>query len=134
MREKELLLLSNSKGPLFEPFVTLKCYPIEFIFAEKLETLIYRGSENSRMKDYHDLYTLAASEKILNRENLAKAIRLVFEHRKTPFQLPIQFDSIAVEALQEYWKRYQKTALTRLSDQIAKVIEVINQVLDQSLF
>ena len=133
LREKELLLLSNSKEP-FEPSVTMKCYPIEFIFAEKLETLIYRKSENSRMKDYHDLYTLASSEKILNREDLAKAIRLVFEHRKTSLRLPIQFDAIAVEALQEYWKRYQKTALTRLPDQIGMVIEVINKVLVQIIF
>ena len=42
VREKELLLLSNSKGPLFEPSLTVNCYPMEFVFAEKLETAIFR--------------------------------------------------------------------------------------------
>ena len=127
--EKELLLLSNSKGPLFEPSLTVNCYPMEFVFAEKLETAIFRGADNSRMKDFHDLYTIASSGKMLNEKDTAKAIRLVFEHRKTPIRLPMQFDSSALEALQQYWGRYHKTATAsaRLPGQIVEVIEVINK-------
>ncbi|HSX26279.1 MAG TPA: nucleotidyl transferase AbiEii/AbiGii toxin family protein [Chlamydiales bacterium] len=127
--EKEFLLLSNSKGPLFEPSLTVNCYPMEFVFAEKLETAIFRGADNSRMKDFHDLYTLASSEKMLNWADTSKAIRLVFEHRKTPLRLPMQFDSLALEALQQYWGRYHKTATasSRLPSQIVEVIEVINK-------
>lgn len=132
-QEKKLLLLSNSKGPLFEPSLTVSCYPMEFIFAEKLETAIFRGANNSRMKDFHDLYTLASSEKMLNAKDTAKAIRLVFEHRKTLLQLPIQFDSSTLKALQEYWDRYHPRAIAsaHLPHQIAEVIEVINDVLDK---
>lgn len=128
VREKELLLLSNSKGPLFEPSLTVNCYPMEFVFAEKLETAIFRGADNSRMKDFHDLYTLASSGKILNWADTSKAIRLVFEHRKTPLRLPIQFDSSALETLQQYWTRYHKTAAAaaRLPNQIMEVIDVVN--------
>ncbi|HAB98825.1 MAG TPA: hypothetical protein DCE71_03275 [Parachlamydiales bacterium] len=131
IHEKELLLLSNSKGPLFEPSLTVNCYPMEFVFAEKLETAIFRGADNSRMKDFHDLYTLAISGKMLNWADTSKAIRLVFEHRKTPLRLPIQFDSSALEALQQYWGRYHKTATaaTRLPSQIVEVIEVVNKFL-----
>jgi predicted nucleotidyltransferase component of viral defense system len=126
--EKELLLLSNSKGPLFEPSLIVNCYPMEFVFAEKLETAIFRGADNSRMKDFHDLYTLANSGK-LNRADTAKAIRLVFEHRKTTLRLPVQFDPSAIETLQSYWERYHQTttAAVPLPHQIAKIIEVINQ-------
>lgn len=126
--EKEFLLLSSAKGPLFEPSLTVNCYPMEFVFAEKLETAIFRGADNSRMKDFHDLYTLASSEKMLNFGDTVKAIRLVFEHRKTPLQLPMQFDSSALEALQQYWGRYHKTAIAsvRLPSQIVEVIELIN--------
>ncbi|PIS02578.1 MAG: hypothetical protein COT85_04655 [Chlamydiae bacterium CG10_big_fil_rev_8_21_14_0_10_42_34] len=129
VREKELLLLSNSKGPLFEPSLTVNCYPMEFVFAEKLETAIFRGADNSRMKDFHDLYTIASSEKMLNEPDTAKAIRLVFEHRKTPIRLPMQFDTSALEALQKYWDRYHKTATAsaRLPSQIVDVIEVVNR-------
>ena len=132
VREKEFLLLSNSKGPLFESSLTVNCYPIEFIFAEKLETAIFRGADNSRMKDFHDLYTLASSEKMLNGKDIVKAIQLVFEHRKTPLRLPMQFDSSAIVALQRYWGRYRKTAAVsaRLPNQITEVIDVINKVFD----
>lgn len=133
MREKEFLLLSNSKGPLFEPSLTVNCYPMEFIFAEKLETAIFRGGDNSRMKDFHDLYTLASSEGLLNKENTAKAIRLIFEHRKTPLRLPIQFDPSALESLQKYWGRYRQTATLSkvLPAQIEGIIEIINNLIDR---
>lgn len=131
VREKEFLLLSSTKGPLFEPSLTVNCYPMEFVFAEKLETAIFRGADNSRMKDFHDLYTIASSGKMLNEQDTAKAIRLVFEHRKTPIRLPMQFDVSVIEALQQYWDRYHKTITVsaHLPNQIAEVIEIINNVL-----
>ena len=83
------------------------------------------------MKDFHDLYTLASSGEMLNEEDAAKAIRLVFEHRKTPLRLPIRFDASALEALQKYWGRYHKTATAsaHLPNQMVEVIEVINKAL-----
>lgn len=131
VREKELLLLSNSQGPLFESSLTVKCYPMEFVFAEKLETTIYRGAGNSRMKDFHDLYTLASSGEMLNEEDTAKAIRLVFEHRNTPLRLPVRFHPSALNALQKYWGRYHQMTTTsaRLPNQMVEVIEVINKAL-----
>ena len=74
--KKEFQLLSNSKGPLFESSLTVNCYPMEFIFAEKLETVIFRGADNSRMKDFHDLYTLVSAEKLLNEEDTTRAVIL----------------------------------------------------------
>lgn len=132
IQEKELLLLSNSQGPLFEPSLSIKCYPMEFIFAEKLETTIYRGTGNSRMKDFHDLYTLSSSKEILdNEEGVKKAIRLVFEHRKTPLRLPIRFNPSGLMALQKYWGRYYQTAgaTVRLPNEISEVIKAINRIL-----
>lgn len=135
VHEKELLLLSNSKGPLFEPSITVNCYPMEFVFAEKLETAVFRGANNSRMKDFHDLYTIANSEKMLNEKDIAKVIRLVFEHRKTPVRLPIEFDSSVLEALQQYWRRYRHSAtLTKaLPEQIEEVILVINMLIKKNI-
>jgi predicted nucleotidyltransferase component of viral defense system len=126
--QQKILLLANSKGPLFEPSLTVQCYPVEFIFAEKLETAVFRGAENSRMKDFHDLYSLASSKTILSRDDVVKAVRLVFEHRKTPLRLPLNFDLSTLEALQKYWIRYHKTATARLPNQIAEIIGAINRV------
>lgn len=131
VHEQEILLLSNSKGPLFEPSVTLRCYPIEFVFAEKLETLIYRGADNSRMKDFHDLYTLIYTRKILNKNETKKAINAVFKHRNTPLRLPIKFDDSEINALQNYWNRYIETITDNiLPFQIEYVIKTINKWLD----
>ena len=133
VHEKEFLLLSNAKGPLFEPSLTVNCYPMEFVFAEKLETAIFRGADNSRMKDFHDLYTIASSGKMLNEKDAAKAIRLVFELRKTPIRLPMRFDVSALEALQQYWGRYRHSAALAkvLPEQIEEVIAVTNKLVDK---
>lgn len=45
-QDQRFMLLSNSKGPLFESSVTVKCSPMEFVFAEKLETVVFRGTDN----------------------------------------------------------------------------------------
>lgn len=74
-------LTTSSKGALFEQSVSLSCYPKGFIFAEKLETIIYRGSFNSRMKDFHDLYSMILSPAFSPVHDLEAIIRLVFEHR-----------------------------------------------------
>lgn len=135
VREKEIFLLSNSKGPLFEPSLVVKCYPVEFIFAEKLETVVYRGDENSRMKDFHDLYTLVLNETVLDKDRTQSAIKAVFKHRKTSLQFPISFNVSAVQTLQAYWLRYRQTTTTSdlIPQHISQVIERINNWL-QALF
>jgi predicted nucleotidyltransferase component of viral defense system len=127
--EKKVMLVANSKGPLFESSLTLKCYPIEFVFAEKLETVIYRGPDNSRMKDFHDLYTMISKENILDKEETKSAILAVFNHRKTHLELPIQFDTSTFNALQVYWARYRQTVTAgkTLPDQIEQVLGVVNE-------
>lgn len=44
----------RDKGPLFEEVIELNAYPPEYIFAEKLEAIIYLDDINGRMKDFHD--------------------------------------------------------------------------------
>lgn len=129
IQEQNVLLIGNSNGPLFEPSVTLRCYPIEFVFAEKLETVVFRGAENSRMKDFHDLHTLVCTKETLSRKMTMNAIHAVFEHRKTPLRLPIGFDITGLEALQNYWDRYRQTATAgnALPNRIEQIIEVINK-------
>ena len=51
-----LNLTDTSKGPLFESQIQVRSYPKEFIFAEKLETVVHRGIGNSRMKIFTILF------------------------------------------------------------------------------
>ncbi len=128
--EYAIPLTASSKGVLFENTVKLSCYPKEFIFAEKLETIIYRGSFNSRMKDFHDLYSLISSSHLSSFHNLEEIIRLVFEHRKTPLTLPITYTEGEMKQMQNFWNEYLKNLRAEnaesLSTHIAQVIATIN--------
>lgn len=132
VKEEKIMLLASKKGALFEKNIHLHCYPIEFIFAEKLETIVFRGRENSRMKDYHDLYTLTRDGVALNKSDTTQAIHAVFHHRRTPLSIPIRFDSLALSSLQHYWNRYRQTTIApdQLPTSIDQVIEAINKWLE----
>jgi hypothetical protein len=56
-------------------------YPLEFIFAEKLQTMVSRGEANSRAKDFYDMWRL--SQLMPDRNAVVDAIRNVFNERKT---------------------------------------------------
>lgn len=128
-------LTATSKGPLFESRISLYCYPKEFIFAEKLETIVFRGGGNTRMKDFHDLYSLIQLD-VLDRELAEKAVQLVFNHRKTLKKLPIVFGKDAFETLEKNWTSYRRKIKTKkgtlkLPESIENVISVLNQWLKE---
>ena len=106
--EYHIPLTTYSKGVLFESTVSLPCYPKEFIFAEKLETIVYRGSFNSRMKDFHDLYSMLSPPQLPFFHNLEGVIRSVFEHRETPLALPITYTEDELGQVQNFWNEYLK--------------------------
>ncbi len=108
--------------------INLKYYPLESIFAEKLETIIYRAAENSRMKDYHDLLSIIQGTEVLDIQKLKTAIQAVFKHRKTSLQVPIHFKTTALQTFQNYWQRYQPTVAIPVSlpSQIEHLIDNIN--------
>lgn len=98
----EIKLFQYRGKPFFEDTLSLLVYPIETIFAEKLETVLSKGSRNSRMKDYHDLLLLVRGGELINLKRLKKAVSNTFANRETPLAL-IQFDDIGFEALQRLW-------------------------------
>jgi predicted nucleotidyltransferase component of viral defense system len=106
--EYSIPLTTPSKGMLFESSVKLSCYPKEFIFAEKLETIVHRGSFNSRMKDFHDLYSMISSSQLPFFLNLEGIIRTVFEHRETILVLPIAYEKDERSRMQNFWSEYLK--------------------------
>jgi len=69
--------------------ISWKIYPIESIYAEKLETLVSRGSANSRAKDLFDLVVLF--DEVKTRARLSTAINKTFTNRKT--ELPASFSA-----------------------------------------
>lgn len=132
-------LTTTSKGPLFESRISLHCYPKEFIFAEKLETIVFRGGGNTRMKDFHDVYSLVLLD-VLDSFLAKKAVELVFHHRKTPLnKLPPSFGKDAFEAMEKNWNAYRKKIkikkeALKLPESIEDVILAVNQWLEENAF
>lgn len=130
--KQESLELYKYRGkPIYEDLVSLQVYPIEAIFAEKLETIISKGAFNSRMKDFHDLLLLTREEKILNIPTLQGNIIATFKNRKTTFTPIISFSEEEYEKLQTYWNAHLR-GLADISDemklpnQIKEVIKILN--------
>jgi hypothetical protein len=67
------------------PSPHLLAYPRETVVSEKLEALVKLGIANSRMKDFHDLYSLSTTFEF-DGKTLAEAVRATFKQRGT--QLP----------------------------------------------
>lgn len=106
--EDTLLPLQYKGAALFNGDIKLLMYSAEFIFAEKLETIISKGEINSRMKDYHDLLLMIRENELLNVNLLNNAIRTTFKHRKTDLNLPIAFDAESMQTLQRLWTNHQR--------------------------
>lgn len=118
-------LTATSKGPLFESKIQVRSYPKEFIFAEKLETVIHRDRGNTRMKDFHDLYSLISLEHCLDPTYTDKIVKTVFNHREASLQkLPITFDAESIETLQPLWHEYQKElSFNKTAPQTPKLLQ-----------
>ncbi len=81
---KDLMSLVLEKPGLEVSWSTL---PLEYIFAEKFQTLVLRGSANSRAKDIYDMWFI--SKEKVSLKKLKIAIARVFNERKT--ELPNSF-------------------------------------------
>ena len=86
----------------------LLTYPKETVVAEKFEAMVKLGIANTRMKDFHDLYSLS---RLFSFEGqvLSEAIMRTFERRKTrfPSALPTAFTA---EFFEDESKQRQWTA------------------------
>lgn len=76
----------------------LKAYPRETVVAEKFEAAVSLGMQNSRMKDFYDLWIMARRFEFEG-AILASAIRNTFDRRKTalpsaaPVAIPDEFST-----------------------------------------
>jgi len=101
-QNREIKLFEYRGKPFFEESISLLVYPIETIFAEKLETVLSKGSRNSRMKDFHDLLLLLRDKRLNNSKTLHENVKKTFDNRGTILK-PIQFDETGLKALQQLW-------------------------------
>ncbi len=101
-QNRDIKLFEYRGKPFFEESISLLVYPIETIFAEKLETVLSKGSRNSRMKDFHDLLLLLRDKSLQSSKKLHENVKKTFGNRGTVLK-PIQFDESGQKALQQLW-------------------------------
>ena len=88
-------------------------YNLETLLAEKLETIMYRGTSNTRMRDFYDIYMLTGKPGIaINDATLYRAFLATSNTRRTTGFIP-QFAAIleSVESngeIQKIWNKFCK--------------------------
>lgn len=131
--EITMRLLGTDKAPLFEKGIELWTYPVEYIFAEKLQTAVSRSQENSRMKDYHDLLCLIRND-VVDISLIKNAIGETFSNRGTALG-SIQIGEPEIATTQNYWNAYLRNlsgeAKEELSPDFKIIIEELNRFLEK---
>lgn len=114
------------------PPVRLNGYPVEAAIAEKFQAMVHLDLQNSRMKDFYDIWILARQFDF-DGEILATAIQNTFANRKTvvqsrPTALSSEFGSDASKQMQ--WKGFlRKTKLVGLPTTLQVVIDDVGSFL-----
>ena len=91
--------------------IPILAYPLENVFAEKLDTIVSRGAANTRTRDFYDVYTLYAMKKEeVNFETLRLALEATSRRRST-FEIlkeyPQILESIKADSMQGvFWRRF----------------------------
>ena len=115
------------------PHAKMRMYPPETSVAEKLETLVKRGIENSRMKDFYDLRVLFEIFDF-DKAILQSAVRRTFERRQTPMPnglptaLTEEFSTNAKKIAQ--WKgfcRKSRIETIPLSEVLAQLADKVDE-------
>ena len=108
----------NYKAIFYEDTFPIIAYPIETIFAEKLQTIYSRNFLNSRSKDLYDVYILSKLKKEdIDFIQLKKACQRTFSYLKTELEVDkiiellknFKSDPIQNQQWQNYAKKYSYT-------------------------
>lgn len=115
------------------PRPRLRAYRAETAIAEKLHAMVVLDMQNSRMKDFFDIWRLGA-ERSFTGDVLVEAVRNTFDRRQTPVPLvlpaalTVQFSSNPVKMQQ--WKAFlQRSQMRHVSEDLTTVAEEIKQFL-----
>ena len=116
--------------------INIMTYNYETIIAEKFETIISRNIDNTRMKDYYDLYMFVNLKwNDINKETLRKAIINTSKNRETISYIEnaneyvnlIEDDSKLKSLWNNYQKNYEYAKDISFEDTI-KSIKIISEI------
>ena len=110
-------------------------YNLETILAEKLETVLSRGDQNTRPRDYYDIFILSKLKgHEIDRDTLHKALSETAQKRNSGDLIP-QYHSIMGQivkssAMQQHWKTYQRDYEYAGEVEFSSACETIIKIMD----
>jgi hypothetical protein len=118
---------------LTSPPVRLHAYPVEAAIAEKFQAMVHLDLQNSRMKDFYDIWILSRTL-AFSGPALSQALRSTFDHRHTsvpvvpPVALTAEFHSEPVHIRQ--WAAFvRRIGEAALANDFARVVGDLAQFL-----
>lgn len=106
----------------------IRSYTKESVIAEKFEAMVQLGNQNSRMKDFYDIWILSHNFNF-DIQKLSEAVRRTFEHRKTKLSIDIiTFSDEFPDLKQLQWKAFMnKIKQDDIPESFNKIIFDIKQ-------
>lgn len=110
-------------------------YNLETILAEKLETVISRGDQNTRPRDYYDIFILSKLKgHEIDRDILRKALSETAKKRHSDDLIP-QYRSIVEQVVKstsmlQHWKTYQRDYEYARGVEFSSACETIINIMD----
>lgn len=118
---------------LNQPPVRLRAYPVEAAIAEKFQAMVALDFDNSRMKDFYDVWTCAKHLEF-DGDTLAGSIAATFARRDTPLPrespLALTRTFSQAEVHQVQWKAFvRKIGEPELADNFVDTVAEIDRFL-----
>lgn len=116
--------------------ISVLAYNLETVMAEKLETVISRGDQNTRPRDYYDVYILSKLQHSnINPESLKQALNATSQKRGSS-DVIVNYKSImesvkASKVMQEQWIEYQKNFEYAADVKFEDVCDAVVQIMDE---
>lgn len=106
-------------------------YSLASSIAEKFEAIVSLGYDNSRFKDYYDIYILG-NEHSFEGAELLGALKETFEHRNTSMDTIVAFEAgFADDAIRKSrWKSFAKKKKISLDVSLQETIDFIEKFLN----
>lgn len=116
--------------------ISVLAYNLETIMAEKLETVISRGDQNTRPRDYYDIYILAKLQYSNIESNSLKAALNATAQKRGSSEVLKSYHKIMdtvrnSEIMQKQWKNYQKDFEYAMDIIFEDVCDAVVQIMDE---
>ena len=115
--------------------IRILAYNLETVMAEKIETVITRGDQNTRPRDFYDIYILHELQgKNVNYTSLRKAVQATAKNRNSIEIVKNYKEIISIirgsDTMQIYWKGYQKDFEYAVDIEFNETLKSLEEILE----